>query len=158
MLGREPAACRKLASRARRRVVEKRPPTGPQSTADRAFIDRFQQAAQSGDVASFARMLAADVELIADGGGKVYAALKPIRGRDRVARFLAGLGAKFGAPREVRRLRLNGGDGLLIVERDGGLQTRSIDWNAGGEVQTIYIMRNPDKLGRLRTTFTDFAG
>ena len=157
VLGREPAACRKLASRARRRVVERRPPIGPQSTADRAFIDRFQQAAQSGDVASFARMLAKDVELIADGGGKAYAALNPIRGRDKVVRFLAGLGAKFGAPRAVRPLRLNGGDGLLIVERDGGLQTWSIDWNAEGEVQTIYAVRNPDKLERLRAAFTDLA-
>ena len=158
VLGREPAACRKLASRARRRVQERRPPTGSQSNADRAFIDRFQQAAQSGDVASFAKMLAADVELIADGGGKVYAALKPIHGRDKVVRFLAGLGAKFGAPREVRPLRLNGSDGLLIVERDGGLQTWCIDWNAEGEVQTIYAVRNPDKLERLRTIFADLAG
>ena len=158
VLGREPAACRKLASRARRRVVEKRPPIGPQSTADRAFIDRFQQAAQSGDVASFANMLAEDVELIADGGGKAYAALNPIRGRDKVVRFLAGLSAKFGAPREVRPLRLNGSDGLLIIERDGGLQTWCIDWNAEGEVQTIYAVRNPDKLERLRTIFADLAG
>ena len=56
------------------------------------------------------------------------------------------------------RLRLNGGDGLLIVERDGGLQTWSIDWNAEGEVQTIYAVRNPDKLERLRTVLTDLAG
>jgi hypothetical protein len=73
-------------------------------------------------------------------------------------RFLAGLGAKFGAPREVRRLRLNGGEGLLIVERDGGLQTWSIDWNAEGEAQTIYAVRNPDKLERLRAIFADLAG
>ena len=158
VLGREPAACRKLASRARRRVVERRPAIGAPSTADRAFIDRFQQAAQSGDVASFARLLAEHAELIADGGGKVYAALNPIRGRDKVVRFLAGLGAKFGAPRAVRPLRPNGGAGLLIVERDGGLQTWSIDWNAEGEMQTIYAVRNPDKLERLRTAFTDLAG
>jgi RNA polymerase sigma-70 factor (ECF subfamily) len=149
VLGREPAACRQLASRARRRVVERRPSMKPASTADRAFIERFQQAVQSGDVASFARILARDAELIADGGGKAYAALNPIRGRDRIVRFLIGLVTKFGAPHEIRRMRLNGGDGLLIVERDGRLQTWSIDWNADGEVQTIYAVRNPDKLGRL---------
>jgi len=103
-------------------------------------------------------MLAKDVELIADGGGKVYAALKPIRGRDRVVRFLAGLGAKFGAPRGIRPLRLNGGDGLLIIERDGSLQTWSIERNAEGEVQKIYAVRNPDKLERLRAVCTDLAG
>src|SRR4029453_13333555 len=66
VLGREPAACRKLSSRAGRGVAEELPRVGRQSAADRAFIDRFQQAAQSGDVASFAKMLAEDVELIAD--------------------------------------------------------------------------------------------
>lgn len=70
----------------------------------------------------------------------------------------AGLGAKFGAPREVRPLRLNGSDGLPLVERDGGLQTWCIDWNAGGKAQTIYAVRNPDKLERLRAAFTDLAG
>lgn len=73
-------------------------------------------------------------------------------------RFLVGLGTKFGAPREVRALRLNGSDGLLIVERDGGLQTWSTDWNAEGEVQTIYAVRNPDKLERLRAAVADLAG
>jgi RNA polymerase sigma-70 factor, ECF subfamily len=155
VLGREPAACRKLASRARRRVVEKRPPNRAPTAADRAFIDRFQQAVQSGDVTSFAKVLADDAELIADGGGKVYAALNPIRGRDRVVRFLMGLAAKFGAPRKVRRLSLNGRDGLLIVESDGGLQTWSIDWNDEGKAQTIYAVRNPDKLQRLRSCLAE---
>ena len=72
------------------------------------------------------------------------------------ARFF--LRGKFGAPREVRPLRLNGGDGFLIVERDGGLQTWSIDWNAKGEVQTIYAVRNPDKLEHLRPAFSGLAG
>ena len=153
VLGRESGACRQLASRARRRVVERGPPIGAPSTRDRSFIDRFVRAVQSGDVASFARMLADDAELISDGGGKTYAALQPIRGRDKIIRFLVGIVAKFGAPREVRHLRLNGGDGLLFVENDGAIQTWSIDWNVEGEVQTIYVMRNPDKLARLRGTF-----
>jgi RNA polymerase sigma-70 factor, ECF subfamily len=94
-------------------------------------------------------MLAEDAKLIADGGGKVYAALNPIKGRDRIVRFLAGLVTKFGVPKEIRRLPLNGGDGLLIIEGSGGMQTWSIDWNADGEAQTIYAVRNPDKLRRL---------
>jgi RNA polymerase sigma-70 factor, ECF subfamily len=149
VLDREPAACRKLASRARRRVVEKRPRTKTPGMTDKDFIDRFQHAVQTGDVGSFAKMLAEDAELIADGGGKAYAALNPIRGRDKILRFLAGLVAKFGVPRDVRRLAVNGGDGLLIIERDGGLQTWSIEWNPEGKAQTIYAVRNPDKLTRL---------
>jgi RNA polymerase sigma-70 factor (ECF subfamily) len=149
VLDRAPAACRKLASRARRRVAEGRPEVKPSRSAANAFIEKFQHALTTGDVASLAKMLAEDAKLIADGGGKVYAALNPIEGRDRIIRFLTGLLTKFGAPKEIRRLLLNGGDGLLIIEGDGGLQTWSIDWNANGEAQTIYAVRNPDKLRRL---------
>lgn len=149
VLNRTPATCRKLASRARRRVAEARPQVKPARSDAIAFIEKFQHALTTGDVASFARMLAEDAKLVADGGGKVYAALNPIEGRDRIMRFLAGLIAKFGAPKEIRRLPLNGGDGLLIIEGSGGMQTWSIDWNANGEAQTIYAVRNPDKLRRL---------
>ncbi len=146
VLGRAPAACRQLASRARRRVAEKRPRVKPPEAVARAFVDKFHQAVQSGDLAAFAKVLAEDAEFVADGGGKAYAALNPIHGRDKIMRFLAGLMAKFGVPREIRYQPLNGCDGYLIVEMDGALQTWSIDWNAAGEVQTIYAMRNPDKL------------
>ena len=46
---------------------------------------------------------------------------------------------------------------MLIIERDGGLQARSIDWNTKGEVQTIYAVRNPNKLAHLRTALADLA-
>jgi RNA polymerase sigma-70 factor, ECF subfamily len=149
VLERTPAACRKLASRARRRVADARPQGKPSRATANAFIEKFQHALTTGDVASFANMLAEDAKLIADGGGKVYAALNPIKGRDRIVRFLAGLVTKFGVPKEIRRLPLNGGDGLLIIEGSGGMQTWSIDWNANAEAQTIYAVRNPDKLRRL---------
>jgi RNA polymerase sigma-70 factor (ECF subfamily) len=149
VLERAPAACRKLASRARRRVAETRPQVKPSRSDANAFIEKFQQALTTGDVASFAKMLAEDAKLIADGGGKVYAALNPIEGRDRIVRFLTGLVTKFGVPKEVRRLSLNGADGFLIIEDGGGMQTWSIEWNANGEAQMIYAVRNPDKLRRL---------
>jgi RNA polymerase sigma-70 factor (ECF subfamily) len=155
VLDRTPAACRKLASRGRRRVAEGRPQVRPSPAAADAFVEKFHHALMTGDIASVAKMLAEDAKLIADGGGKVYAALNPIEGRDRIMRFLAGLVTKFGAPREIRRLALNGGDGLLIIEGDGGLQTWSIDWNASGEVQTIYAVRNPDKLRGLAPVLDD---
>jgi RNA polymerase sigma-70 factor, ECF subfamily len=71
VLERTPAACRKLASRARRRVAETRPQAKPSRSDANAFIEKFQQALTTGDVASFAKMLAEDAKLIADGGGKV---------------------------------------------------------------------------------------
>jgi RNA polymerase sigma-70 factor, ECF subfamily len=97
-------------------------------------------------------MLAEDAVLIADGGGKTYAALNPIRGRDRIVRFLVGLISKFGWPREIRRVPLNGNDGFAIVEADGSLQAWSLDWSPDGQVTTIYSLRNPDKLRHIGVT------
>jgi RNA polymerase sigma-70 factor, ECF subfamily len=150
MLDRSPAACRKLASRARQRVKEARPARHLPREAAEEFASRFLAALRTGDVTAFARSLAEDAQLIADGGGKIYAALNPIIGRDRIVRFCTGLVRKFGTPREIRRLPLNGGEGFLIVEADGGLQTWTLAWNDRGLVQAIYMMRNPDKLGHLR--------
>jgi RNA polymerase sigma-70 factor, ECF subfamily len=158
VLGRAPAACRQLAARARRHVTDERPRLKLPRAATVAFVDKFLQAAQSGDPAAFAKMLAEDARLVSDGGGKTYAALKPIRGRDRIVRFLAGLIAKFGAPRDVRPLQLNGGEGFFIVEQDGTIQTWTIEWNAEGQAQTIYVMRNPDKLENVRRVMNGVAG
>lgn len=150
LLDRTPAACRKLASRARRRVKEARPaPSLPPDAAER-FARRFHDAVRTGNVEALAETLAEDALLIADGGGKAYAALNPINGREKIVRFFIGLARKFGTPREVRRLRLNGGEGFVIVEADGGLQSWSLTWNDRGQVQAIYVVRNPDKLGHLR--------
>jgi RNA polymerase sigma-70 factor, ECF subfamily len=150
MLDRSPAACRKLASRARQRVKEARPARNLPAEAAEEFARRFLAAIRTGDVGAFARSLAEDAQLIADGGGKTYAALNPIRGRDNIVRFCTGLVRKFGTPREIRRLPLNGDEGFLIVEADGRLQTWTLAWNDRGLVQAIYMMRNPDKLGHLR--------
>src|SRR5262249_48340250 len=103
----------------------------------------------SGDLATFAEMLAEDAVLIADGGGKKYAALRPIYGRDRMVRFFIGIVSKFGPPKAIRRLPLNSGDGFAITEADGGLQTWSLDWSPDGQVKAIYLLRNPDKLQHL---------
>lgn len=145
---RTPAACRKLGSRARQAIKEGRPakPVPPEFAGQ--FTARFHQAVQSGDLAAFTEMLAEDAVLIADGGGKTYAALNPIRGRDRIVRFLVGVVSKFGRPKEIRRVALNGSEGFAIIEADGSLQTWSFDWNLDGQVTAIYSLRNPDKLRR----------
>ena len=149
LLDRAPAACRKLASRARRRVKEARPARSLPPEAAEQFASRFHDAVRTGNVAAFAKALAEDALMIADGGGKAYAALNPINGREKIVRFFAGLARKFGTPREVRRVPLNGGEGLVIVEADGGLQAWTLAWNDQGKVQAIYVVRNPDKLGHL---------
>ena len=146
VLEREPGACRQLASRARRRIKMEHPAKVVSPARAKIFIAEFHKALQSGDVASVTRMLAEDAVVIADGGGKKYAALKPIHGREKVMRFFTGLVTKFGPPKEIHRVALNGRDGLLIAERDGDIQTWCLDWSQEGLVRVIYVMRNPDKL------------
>jgi RNA polymerase sigma-70 factor, ECF subfamily len=146
VLEREPAACRQLASRARRRVNEERPSKEVSPARAKMFIAKFQEALQAGDVASVSRMLAEDAVVIADGGGKKYAALKPIHGRQKIVRFFIGLVTKFQPPKEILRIELNGRDGFLITEHDGGVQTWCLDWTQEGLVRAIYLLRNPDKL------------
>jgi RNA polymerase sigma-70 factor (ECF subfamily) len=146
VLEREPGACRKLASRARRRIKEEHRPNEVSPAHAEVFIAEFHKALQAGDVASVSRMLAEDAVLVADGGGKKYAALKPIYGREKIMRFFAGVVAKFGAPKAIHRAVLNGRDGFVIAERDGDIQTWCLDWSQEGLVRVIYLMRNPDKL------------
>jgi RNA polymerase sigma-70 factor, ECF subfamily len=157
-LHRAPSACRKLASRARQRIRQERSTRAVPPELARQFTARFHEALQSGDLATFADMLAEDAVLIADGGGKTYAALNPLHGRDRIVRFLVGIASKFGWPREVRCLPLNGSDGFAVTEADGGLHTWSLDWHLDGRVKTIYLLRNPDKLRHLHHTILGAAG
>src|SRR5262245_28507852 len=122
-LRRAPSACRKLASRGRQRIRQERPTRPVPRALARQFAARFHHALQSGDLTTFAEVLAEDAVLIADGGGKVYAALRPICGRDHIVRFLFGIASKFGWPKEIRRLSLNTGEGFLFREADGGVHT-----------------------------------
>jgi RNA polymerase sigma-70 factor, ECF subfamily len=93
-LGRSEAACRQLAARARAHVRAARPRFTPSPDEGARLAAAFQQAAQSGDVAAMVQLLAADAVLVSDGGGKRPAALNPIHGSDKIARFFAGLARK----------------------------------------------------------------
>lgn len=146
MVERTPATCRKLGSRARQRVRAEHLATSVPRAAANEFVSAFLRVLQSGDVAAFAQALAEDARLVADGGGKVYTALNPILGRDRIVRFVTGLVRKFGPPRSVTRMLLNGRPALVFQEPEGSFQAWSIDWNGAGQAQTIHMLRNPDKL------------
>ena len=149
-LGRGEAACRQLAARARAHLREARQRfTAPPEAGER-LAAAFLQAARSGDVAALARLLAEDAVLYTDGGGRKRAALNPIRGRERIARFYAGLARKGATARvtAVRPARINGLPGYLALEADGSLQTVAIEAGEGG-ITAIYIVGNPDKLGHL---------
>lgn len=153
ILGREPAAVRQLAARARKHVQHARPRfTMEASEADR-IARAFFMAARDGDAAALSALLARDVEIHSDGGGKVVAFRNVIRGIDRALRLFAGLRRKFKtAPTLLQTATINGLPGYVSIDRGDVLQTTALEVREG-RIVAIYIVRNPDKLRHLATAF-----
>jgi len=152
VLRRDPAACRQLATRARKHIDAGRPRFDANAEDQARIAAAFLAASGSGDPAQLATMLAQDAILLSDGGGKVRAALNPIEGRDKVIAFLLGVQRKAPRPEgtEYRPSFVNGRPGFLVILPDGRIdQTLSFEIQ-DGVVQRIYVVRNPDKLKALR--------
>lgn len=146
VLGKGEAAVRQLVSRARGRLGldgGRRFPAAP-ARAD-GLAERFVAACRAGDVKAVEALLAEDIELHSDGGGKASAALVVIRGRDKVARFLTGVFRKRWY-QDVEATAVNGEPGLVF--RSGGAVASVLALRVEGGVRAVYITRNPDKLGR----------
>ncbi len=145
-LDRSEAACRQLAARARRAVRDQRPaPPSPAENHAR-LLTAFCEAAASGDITALANLLREDAIAITDGGGRKTAALNPIKGAQKIIRFLVGLAGK-NAGRDIRiePITINGTAGALLY-MDGEIDhTLSVAID-GGKIAAIYIVRNPDKL------------
>ncbi|MBD3943263.1 RNA polymerase sigma factor SigJ [Microbacterium sp. NEAU-LLC] len=143
ILERSPAAARQLASSARRRLRADGPPVA--ATADHTdVVRRLRLAWESGDIGELVGILDPDVTLVADGGGLVGAALRPIHGAEAVARYVAAVSAQ--APGlELREQSVNGLPGL-VAERAGVAATVAAFEVAGGRVVRIWAVRNPGKL------------
>ncbi|HTZ56808.1 MAG TPA: sigma-70 family RNA polymerase sigma factor [Acidobacteriaceae bacterium] len=146
---REPAACRQLAARAREHVRNARPRFQLEKQQSLAFAEAFFNASRSGDMNALGAMLAADVSIHADGGGKRPAATVPILGFDAVMKLYQHLAPLFPTTRFVRAAFINGLPGFLTLEADGHLQTTALEIEEG-KVAAIYVMRNPDKLRHLQ--------
>jgi RNA polymerase sigma-70 factor, ECF subfamily len=147
---RDAAACRQLAARARTHVREARPRFQVEKQRGLELAQAFFTASRSGDMKALGAMLAADVSVHADGGGKRPAAAQPIFGFDAVMKvheFLADLFRKGGS-NLVRAGFINGLPGFITLEADGELQTTALDIE-DGKVAAIYVVRNPDKLRHL---------
>jgi RNA polymerase sigma-70 factor, ECF subfamily len=149
-LEREPAACRKLASRAREHVREARPRYPVSAQESEQIAEAFHAASRVGDVAALKRLLADRVVLYSDGGGKSSAATKPVLGDSRVLRFFIGLARKWGNARSrfYRPARIDGLPGFISVGEDGVPQTTALAVE-DGRICAIYVVRNPDKLRHL---------
>jgi RNA polymerase sigma-70 factor, ECF subfamily len=168
-LERSEAACRQLASRARTHVRTVRPrgagrPVSPEphggEGAPRAhsgeidakhaqLMSAFIAATRSGDLDALTQLLASDVRVVTDGGGKAAAALNVIDGADHAARFLIGAARK--GWREGFTLRfaaINGLPGVVVDGPEGPVQTSAFEIDAD-VVRALYVVRNPDKLRHL---------
>jgi RNA polymerase sigma-70 factor, ECF subfamily len=154
-LDRSEAACRQLASRARAHVREARPHgistirDGAVPSNHQQLVSAFVNAARSGDMQTLMALLAEDVRLMTDGGGKVAAALNVIEGADRAARFIVGAVSK-GLPENsvVRIATINGLPGLIARRPDGSILSAAFEI-VHGRIQAVYAVSNPEKLSHV---------
>ncbi|MEU6287790.1 RNA polymerase sigma-70 factor [Streptomyces sp. NPDC046988] len=145
MLERGEPAVRQLAGRARKHVDERRPRYDVDPAQRRDLTERFLAAAADGDLAGLMELLAPDVRLVGDSGGKSKAPLRVLESSDKVARFLQGAARKGVPDFSYRFLEINGGPALLALsggKPDSVFQVEVAD----GRIQSVYIIRNPDKL------------
>ena len=156
-LDRGEAACRQLAARARAHVRDNRPrgATAPRARAGdidskhARLMSAFVAATQSGDVHALMQVLAGDVRLVTDGGGKVSAALNVLEGAEHAARFLVGATRKgWRDSYTLRFATINGLPGIIIDSPEGLVQTNAFEIE-DGVIRALYVVRNPDKLRHL---------
>jgi RNA polymerase sigma-70 factor (ECF subfamily) len=149
-VGRSEVACRQLAARARRHMDVARPRFEADRRKREELAARFFDALRDGDVDGLRELLAADVQMVGDGGGKAPALARGVIGADNVARVLASifpLLVRIHARVEPRQV--NGQPGAVVRDRDGNVAgTVTLDM-LGGRIQTIRAVVNPDKLGHL---------
>jgi RNA polymerase sigma-70 factor (TIGR02957 family) len=150
IIGTDVDSTRHLVAQARHHVQQRRPRYHASRRQRQELAQRFFAAAQGGDLRALETMLAQDVALHADGGGKVPALARPVNGRERVARTLsAGMSAlaRFGV--RIHVTEVNGQPGAVAIDaQDRLVGVMGLDI-AEGQIQTIHSIANPDKLRHL---------
>ncbi|GAA4300957.1 RNA polymerase sigma-70 factor (ECF subfamily) [Actinomadura luteofluorescens] len=144
IVGRSPAACRQLASSARRRIRVARPSATP--TAQRAGVVRaFMQAWEAKDIDALVRLLDPDAKATADGGGLAITFLEPIEGGEQIARAWIELARHRPDDMTFHERTVNGQPGL-VAQQNGAIVTVFAFQIEGDRIQRIWVVRNPDKL------------
>ncbi|MEU6258385.1 RNA polymerase sigma factor SigJ [Streptomyces sp. NPDC047043] len=149
IIDRTPAAVRQLAHRARAHVHARRPLYRAHPRVRREATERFVRAALGGDIAALMEILAPDVTVWTDGGGKRRpAGLRPVHGRDKAARLITSYAARRGAPvMDLHYRRVNGDDAAVLFQGDSPYAVMVMDLTPEGDrVSDVYIVTNPDKL------------
>ena len=143
-----PDAVRQIAHRSRQHVAARRPRRPVPSSQTRQTLEAGRRALETGDLQGFLDVLAPDVVLITDGGGLTQAALHPINGADKVARFVMKGISRSGVTMTGEHSMINGNPALILRvdgQVDGALAIRS----SAGRITGAYYVRNPEKLRRL---------
>ncbi|MEU2723714.1 RNA polymerase sigma-70 factor [Streptomyces smyrnaeus] len=151
-VGKNPAAVRQIAHRARAHVAARRPREAVSPAEAQEAFEAFRRAIETGDLQSLLDTLAPDVVLLGDGGGVVQAVLHPVVGADPVAALMAGPG-RFGATALLQPVQVNGYP-ALILRLDGAIDTVMAVRIDGGLVTGLYAVRNPEKLSRVERETT----
>ena len=141
--GRTPAACRQLASSARRRIRASQPPAAP-AARQAGLVRDFKRAWEAKDIGALIALLDPGATVIADGGGLASAALRPIEGGEQIARYVADLADR--APSLTILERTVNGQPGLVAQQDGVTVTVFAFAVAAGRITHIWAVRNPDKL------------
>jgi RNA polymerase sigma-70 factor (ECF subfamily) len=143
-------ACRKLVSRARERVKSDRPRFKASDDQRRDLLLRFARASAAKNEKELLTLLAPNAIAYTDGGGRVAAALNPIYGADKIARFMVGLTRKFytNATFDISIIEINGRPGMMLRANDQLFGAVTIETD-GERITAVYAVRNPDKLERI---------
>jgi RNA polymerase sigma-70 factor (TIGR02957 family) len=162
ILGRKEEAVRQLARRARNHVQERRTRFEADQTAQRRVTERFLEATSSGDLKALMGVLAPGVTLVADGGGRALAPRRPVRGAEKVARFLLAVATEERTARFLRSVgaepslavrvhlaQVNGGPGVVVTSGGRPISVLVLDVS-GGFVRTVHLVANPEKLAGVR--------
>ena len=142
-------ACRQLVIRARQHIASERVRHDTPPARQQRLLHAFRDAIATGSTAALASLLSDDVRLSSDGGGKVTAAKRVMRGQGEVLRFIeAGLHVWLSGC-TLEEVQLNGAPGFILRDGQDIHGTVAFSWNAEGQLKDFYIMRNPDKLLRI---------
>jgi RNA polymerase sigma-70 factor (ECF subfamily) len=148
MLEKSEAACRQMVHRAQQRVQQEQPRFEVPRDTHRELLARFMQAAGGGDREAMKALMSEQVQLVADGGGKVNAYLNILHGAGRVAGSYWSLEHQFPGQVVYRAVSINGEPGLLRYV-DGKLESAQSFIVDDGRIVAVFIMRNPDKLASI---------
>lgn len=154
-IGQSAATCRKHAERARKALAAERPKYAPEEQDIARLETAFRAASEEGDDGPLRALLSEQVEFVSDGGGKVLAARNIVRGLDSVARLIMGLLKGFDKHAiRLQRATVNGEPGMLAFFEGELFQTVAFKLDDQRRIAGFYIMRNPDKLGRVADQLT----